>query len=76
MVICANQSSLDSACFTTNKGKQLVLSQLLQPLGIKKVSSGSSQQKAEVTVFTGRQGANANPNAKPTGDKCYRCGAW
>ena len=70
----ANQSSLDSTCSTTNKGKQPVFSQPSQILSTKEVSSGSGQSKAEAIVFTGRQEANANPYAKPTRDKCYRRG--
>ena len=69
----ANQSSLDSSCFTTNKGNQLV-SQPSQPLGIKDVSVVSSQPKGETTDVTGWQGANTNPYARLTGDKCYKCG--
>ena len=72
----SNRSSKSSNS-TTNKGKQSMFTPWSQLMV--KENGGVNQSIVVVAGFVAQPIANANPYARPTGNKCYRCrepGHW
>ena len=59
-------------CPNTNKGKQPMFTPRSQP--VVRENSGVNQSIVVVAGSVAQPIANANPYARPTGNKCYRCG--
>ena len=66
----SNRSS-ESSSSTANKGKQLMFTPRSQLMV--RENSGVSQSTVAVASSAAQSIANANPYARPTGNKCYRC---
>ena len=67
----SNRNSKPSSS-TANKGKQPMFTPRSQPVA--KKSSGVNQSTVAVAGSAAQPIANANPYARPTGNKCYKCG--
>ena len=67
----SNRNSKPSSS-TANKGKQPMFTPQSQPVA--KKSSGVNQSTVAVAGSAAQPIANANPYARPTGNKCYKCG--
>ena len=67
----SNHNSQPSSS-TTNKGKQSMFTPRSQP--VVRENSGVNQSTVAVVGSTAQLKPNANPYARPTGNKCYRCG--
>ena len=70
----SNFSNRNSKPFssTANKGKQPMFTPRSQPMA--RENSGVNQPTVAVAGLAAQPIANANPYARPTGNKCYRCG--
>ena len=55
-----------------NKGKQPMFTPRSQPMA--RENSGVNQSTVAIAGSVAQPIANANPYARPTGNKCYRCG--
>ena len=67
----SNRNSVPSSS-TANKGKQPIFTPRSQPVA--RENSGVNQSTVAVAGFAAQPIANANPYARPTRNKCYKCG--
>ena len=67
----SNRNSEPSSS-TANKGKQPMFTPRSQPVA--RENSGVNQSTVAIASSPAQPIANANPYARPTGNKCYRCG--
>ena len=67
----SNRNS-ESSGSTANKGKQPMFTPRSQPMV--RENNGVNQSTVAVAGSAAQPIANANPYARPTGNKCYRCG--
>nr|XP_023923494.1 uncharacterized protein LOC112034904 [Quercus suber] len=67
-----SNSSSESSSSIANKGKQPMFTPRSQPMV--RENSGVNQSTVAVAGSASQPIANASPYARPTGNKCYRCG--